>query len=48
MDAQSITLQIGESSLILKKDGTATLNGQNINLVGGSSVNTHSPSINEN
>ena len=38
MDAESITLKVGSSSLTLKEDGTVELNGEKITVKGGPSV----------
>ncbi|MDA8522174.1 type VI secretion system Vgr family protein [Acidovorax sp. NCPPB 4044] len=48
MDAESITLKVGSSSVILQADGTITVNGQSIRLIGSSDVTTTSGGIHEN
>ncbi|WP_026432927.1 type VI secretion system Vgr family protein [Paracidovorax oryzae] len=48
MDAESITLKVGGSTLILQADGTITANGESIKLIGASDVTTNSGGIHEN
>jgi len=48
MDAESITLKVGGSTLILQADGTITANGESIKLIGTSDVTTNSGGIHEN
>jgi type VI secretion system secreted protein VgrG len=48
MDAESITLVIGKSSITMKKSGEITIAGEKLNLVGGDSINLTSPNINNN
>ncbi|WCM87172.1 type VI secretion system Vgr family protein [Acidovorax sp. NCPPB 3576] len=48
MDAETITLKVGASSLILQADGTITVNGSTIRLIGSSDVTTLSGAIHEN
>ncbi|GKS74438.1 type VI secretion system tip protein VgrG [Acidovorax sp. SUPP950] len=48
MDAETITLKVGSSSLILQADGTITVNGNSIRLIGASDVTTLSGGIHEN
>ncbi|GKT26696.1 type VI secretion system tip protein VgrG [Acidovorax sp. SUPP3334] len=48
MDAETITLKVGGSSIILQADGTITANGNSIRLIGSSDVTTLSGGIHEN
>ncbi|WCM96504.1 type VI secretion system tip protein VgrG [Acidovorax sp. GBBC 1281] len=48
MDAETITMKVGSSSLILQADGTITVNGNSIRLIGASDVTTLSGGIHEN
>ncbi|MCO5337174.1 MULTISPECIES: type VI secretion system tip protein VgrG [Delftia] len=48
MDAQSVAITVGSSSLVLKADGTITVNGNSIQLIGANDVTTSSGGIHEN
>jgi type VI secretion system secreted protein VgrG len=48
MDADSISLVIGKSSIVMKKTGEIVITGEKIQLVGADSVNFTSPNINNN
>ncbi|GKT01165.1 type VI secretion system tip protein VgrG [Acidovorax sp. SUPP3434] len=48
MDAETITLKVGASSITLQADGTITANGNSIRLIGSSDVTTLSGGIHEN
>ncbi|CAN7396574.1 type VI secretion system Vgr family protein [Acidovorax sp. LjRoot117] len=39
MDADSITLNVGASTMIMKKDGTVTINGKDVNVNASSNIN---------
>jgi type VI secretion system secreted protein VgrG len=41
----SITLRVGKSVLVMKKDGTVTLNGKNIDVVGDKHIGMESKRI---
>ncbi|WP_418647835.1 type VI secretion system Vgr family protein [Thauera butanivorans] len=45
MDAESITLKVGASTLVMKADGTVTINGKNIDVVGSEHVQVESSRI---
>jgi type VI secretion system secreted protein VgrG len=45
MDAESITLTVGASTLVMKADGTITLNGKNIDVVGSAHIGLESERI---
>ena len=45
MDDKSITLQVGKSILVMKKDGTVTLNGKEIDVVGSQHIGLESKRI---
>ena len=48
MDAQSVAITVGSSSLVLKADGTITVNGNSIQHIGANDVTTSSGGIHEN
>ncbi|MFI8616867.1 type VI secretion system Vgr family protein [Acidovorax sp. NPDC077693] len=45
MEADSITLQVGQSVMVMKADGTITINGQEIDIVGSKHVGVESKRI---
>ena len=45
MDGESITLKVGKSILVMKKDGTITVNGKEIDLVGSQHIGLESKRI---
>ena len=45
MDDKSITLQVGKSILVMKKDGSVTLNGKQIDVVGSQHIGLESKRI---
>jgi type VI secretion system secreted protein VgrG len=45
MDAESITLTVGQSSLTLKQDGTVELNGKTIAIAGSQHIGLDSERI---
>ena len=48
MDAQSVSITVGSSSLVLKADGTITLNGKDITFVGENKILSVSPQVRDN
>ncbi|WP_375577352.1 type VI secretion system Vgr family protein [Paracidovorax oryzae] len=48
MDAQSVSITVGSSSLVLKADGTITLNGKDITFVGENKILSISPQVRDN
>ena len=45
MDADTITLNVGASTLVMKKDGTVTINGKEIDIVGSKHIGMESERI---
>ena len=45
MPGESITLQVGASTLVMKKDGSVTLNGKQIDVVGSQHIGLESKRI---
>jgi type VI secretion system secreted protein VgrG len=48
MDAETIALTVGESSLVLKKDGKITLTGKELTFIGEEKILSVSPQIRDN
>ena len=48
MDAESITLTVGASTLVMKADGTITLNGQDIQVTAGGEIRFNASEIHHN
>jgi type VI secretion system secreted protein VgrG len=48
MDEGAITLRVGDSSLIMKKDGTITLSGKDLTFFGENKILSQSPQVRDN
>ena len=48
MDAKSVSISVGSSSLVLKEDGTITLNGKDITFFGENKILSVSPQVRDN